>query len=403
MKKIKSLCGLFMLTLVAGLSFFLVGCDDAVTLTHHEAAPATCEEAGHVEYWENEKTGKLYSDENGKNEITDITTPALGHDYEYSYNSENFKYVGVCSRDQSHTTSIDAGVSVNYAYQIDSATTLEVVLGKESSATVYLRLTEDLNADVVIEKDKDVSLDLYGHKITNASTHTILNKGTLKIQDSSADKTGLVDSVIHKMSALYNEVGANLVIDGGNFTRSLENGKDSESNGGNSYYVILNHGDAIINDGKIYNNGAYSSLVENGWYTPSQNKTSVNSNMTINGGTFEGGLWTIKNDDYGVMTIAGGTFQNKMPGSDVTAASGLVLNWNDLTITGGDFIANDCLYVMINGYKGDETYEKATTVITGGNLSGRITTTIKYGSYTSKDYDKGTFDGELAGDVEIAE
>ena len=46
--------------------------------------------------------------------------------------------------------------------------------------------------------------------------------------------------------------------------------------------------------------------------------------MTINGGTFGGGLNTIKNDDYGELTIKGGTFSSY--------AQACLLNWNVATV-----------------------------------------------------------------------
>ena len=70
-----------------------------------------------------------------------------------------------------------------------------------------------------------------------------------------------------------------------------------------------------INEGVTVNqgeNGAgkFSSLIENGWYNGNNNTGGELSVMTINGGTFSGGLNTIKNDDYGELTIKGGTFSS---------------------------------------------------------------------------------------------
>ena len=51
-------------------------------------------------------------------------------------------------------------------------------------------------------------------------------------------------------------------------------------------------------------------MIENGWQNGKENKTGTASLMEINGGTFSGGLNTIKNDDYGELTINGGSFSN---------------------------------------------------------------------------------------------
>ncbi len=48
-------------------------------MTHHDAVPATCTEAGTVEYWACSLCGKNYSDANGTTELTSIVDPAKGH------------------------------------------------------------------------------------------------------------------------------------------------------------------------------------------------------------------------------------------------------------------------------------------------------------------------------------
>lgn len=397
MKKAKYLCGMLMLTLIAGLSISLVGCGHEHVMIHHDGLKPTCEEDGIVEYWECSDCGKLYLDEKAKTEVSEnnLAVPALGHDYVLIYDATNYVYNNVCQNDKSHVVKVaDAGESEDFAYQIDSAKTMTEVMSRVSDTKVYLKLTEDLTMDIVIEEGEDVVIDLNGKKVTNVENHTILNKGNLTLTDST-DYKGLVDNVTHQKAAVFNEVGATLLIEGGTYTRSLENGKNEASSGGNSFYVILNHGDATIEDGHIKNDGAYSSLVENGWYSPNQNTSGVFSNLTVKGGIFEGGLYTLKNDDYGVMTIDGGLFQNKMPNSTVERATGIILNWNELTINGGNFVANECKMVVMTGYKGNDTYEKSYTKISGGILTGNITGTQAYVMYTSQSYENGTVDGNL--------
>ena len=78
-------------------------------------------------------------------------------------------------------------------------------------------------------------------------------------------------------------------------------------------------------------------MIANGY----QNATDRNTNygkvttadkvptLVIESGEFAGGMNTVKNDDYAVMTINGGTFRN--------VSQAAVLNWNELTITDGVF------------------------------------------------------------------
>lgn len=235
---------------------------------------------------------------------------------------------------------------------------------EDSACYAVLRLNEDIQADVTIPADVELTLDLNGHTLTNVSSHTIYNNGALTITDSSTGAVGTVDNVTHARAAIYNEVGATCTILAGSFTRSLENGISSTNNGGNSYYTILNHGTMTIgeeggnnDDITVTANGHYSSLVENGWQDGKQNTTGTPSSLTIYGGTFTGGINTIKNDECGDLTIAGGEFVN------VTQHA--VMNWNTAVITGGSFESSG--YVLYNGQWGD--YAEGKLTITDGSFT----------------------------------
>ena len=89
--------------------------------------------------------------------------------------------------------------------------------------------------------------------------------------------------------------------------------------------------------------------------------TITNSDISQANGS--GGLYTIKNDDYGVMIINGGNFTNS------TAGAGTVLNWNDLTINDGNFTGVAAVRTLKEGELG---YEKGNTLINGGTLMGRL-------------------------------
>ena len=61
----------------------LTACSDehVHTLTHVDAVNATCTESGTVEHWNCSECGKNFSDEEGTEEIGNITIAALGHDF----------------------------------------------------------------------------------------------------------------------------------------------------------------------------------------------------------------------------------------------------------------------------------------------------------------------------------
>lgn len=215
-------------------------------------------------------------------------------------------------------------------------------------------LLDDINEDIIIPEGANVTIDLNGHSITNVSDHTILNKGKLAIEGE-----GTIDNVSHQRAAVYNELGASALLKGGTYTRSLESGSDSSTSGGNSYYNIVNHGDMTIEEGVVVRqDGKFSSLIENGWYNGNDNTTKKPSNMVIHGGTFTGGLNTIKNDDYGKLTINGGTFTN--------VAQAAVLNWNETTINNGTFVSDQA--VILNG-KLDNEMDKGKLIINDGTFT----------------------------------
>lgn len=215
-----------------------------------------------------------------------------------------------------------------------------------------IRLGENISADVVIPENRTITLDLGGKTLTNETSHTIYNKGILTIDGTA----GTVDNVTHAKAALDNDGVA--VLNSGNFIRSKENGINSTTSGGNSFYTIRNHGNMTINSSvSVSQNGRYSSMIENGWQNGKENKTGSASLMEINGGTFSGGLNTIKNDDYGELTINGGSFSNT-----VQAA---LLNWNIATINGGEFISDG--NAILNG-KLDDVMDKGQLVIHDGTF-----------------------------------
>ena len=212
-----------------------------------------------------------------------------------------------------------------------------------------------LSEDVTIPAEKNILLDLGGHKITNKAGHTITNNGTLTIMG-----TGTVDNQTHQKAAIYNNVGGIVILNGGTYTRSQEKGADANNSGGNSYYNIVNWGEMTINDGaEVKSNGHYSSLIENGFYDGTGKAN--NPKLTINGGTFSGGLNTVKNDDRGILEVKGGTFSN--------VSQAALLNWNEAVIEGGEFKANDgAQAVVLNGHINDGM-DQGKLTINGGSFA----------------------------------
>ena len=259
-------------------------------------------------------------------------------------------------------------------------TTLQEAIGAASDGkNTVVVLLKNLTESITVAKEKSITLDLSGYTLTNeAGKHTITNYGDLTITSN-----GVVDNVSHARAALYNAPGAVATLNGGTFDRSYEAGQNADNNGGNSYYTIKNFGEMVVNSGVTVQqdgtrnngtNGKYSSLFANGWQNvstagqqgkePAHTKDAV---LTINGGTFIGGLNTVKNDDCGVMTINGGEFKN--------FAQACVQNHNELTITNGNFdgselkAASRTVSVIYNCGCGADN-DKGMLSISGGTFIG---------------------------------
>ena len=203
-----------------------------------------------------------------------------------------------------------------------------------------ITLQGDVSGDLTIPTNKNIVLELAADsQLTNVSGHTITNNGTLTIEG-----TGTVDNISHGKAAVFNDVGGTVVLNGGIYTRSKENGSNKVDSGGNSYYNIQNLGEMTINDGvTVEQNGNFSSMIASGFYDGTGKTT--NPKLVINGGHFDGGMNTIKNDDRGILEINGGTFTN--------VRQATLMNWNEATITGGSFTANGAEAVIYNGYLND--------------------------------------------------
>ena len=183
-------------------------------------------------------------------------------------------------------------------------------------------MSEDTTAFVNVPAGVTATLDLGGKTLTNkADEHTIIveNGATLTITGN-----GIVDNVSHGKAAVYNE--GTVTLAGGTFKRSVEKGTYSSYSGnGNSWYTIANYGTMEINIGvTVENAGGYSSMIRNG-----SDRVTANCYLTIKGGNFAGGINTVKNDRFGVLTINGGNFSN--------TAQYVIMNWNKAEITAGTF------------------------------------------------------------------
>ena len=215
-------------------------------------------------------------------------------------------------------------------------------------------MSGDTTATIKVPNGKNATLDLNGKTLTNKTgEHTIIveNGATLTITGN-----GIVDNVSHGKAAVYNE--GTVTLAGGTFKRSAEKGTYSPySDNGNSWYTIANYGTMEINIGvTVENAGGYSSMIRNG-----SDRVTANCYLTIKGGNFAGGINTVKNDRFGVLTINGGNFSN--------TAQYVIMNWNKAEITAGTFQTLDTASAVLftSAYDSDaNTFGNLT--ISGGEF-----------------------------------
>ncbi len=231
-----------------------------------------------------------------------------------------------------------------------------------------ITLDKDYTEDITI--DKALTIDLNGKKLTNSAgdTITVNANGNLTITGN-----GTVDNVTHGKAALRIKENGKATLNGGYFNRSQEKGKGASESGENSFYTLINNGELIINNGAVVTTasedsklGRFSSLIENGFY--SHGGSTYYPTLTINGGTFKGGLNTIKNDDNGITNIYGGKCENYY--------QACVQNHHKTTIYNGEFSADvSSAWSVLNCgscSSVDPTHDAHELVIKNGNFKGDV-------------------------------
>ena len=183
-------------------------------------------------------------------------------------------------------------------------------------------LLKDVTEDVTI--DKNITLDLGGKTLTNTGA----GKATVTIAKGA--------------------------------TATVQNGSII---GGTSYYNIQNNGTATFTGVTATAGNTGSSMIDNF------------GTLTIESGSYTGGLDTIKNEPGAKLTISGGEFT--LTKGTSKGFTGVVFNYGDLTITGGTFTQSDksAPYGQAQVIHTDNKSGSSapSTVITGGTFKNLCT------------------------------
>ena len=249
-------------------------------------------------------------------------------------------------------------------------TTLAAAINEANTGDT-VKLVNNVTEAVTIPADKTITLDLNGKKLTNADgqdTITVALGASLTVTGS-----GTVDNVTHGKAAIYNN--GTVILNGGSYTRSAEASTSIKDANGNSYYNILNHGTMTIGKNvSVTSRGSFSSLIANGYYNFSDTNprsgyvsgtNQETPSLTINGGTFSGGINTIKNDDNATLTVNNGSFSN------MTQAA--IQNNHVATINGGTFDAKANHAIENRHFDGG--HNTGSVTVTSGTFTGGLYTT----------------------------
>jgi uncharacterized repeat protein (TIGR02543 family) len=342
-----------------------------------------------------------YADEdaNASQEATQQEETTAANDGSVTNNGETatVKATGETEADAKGAIALHSNESAWAVAEVDGmkyASIAAAIATIDAKGTVTL--LGDVTEDVTIPEGKAITLDLNGKKLTNKASHTITNNGTLTVTDSIGG--GVVDNITHAKAALSNAVGATATLEGGTFMRSKEAGKDGNNSGGNSYYTIENYGSMSFGSGaSVENAGHFSSMIRNG----GKNTAESPAEMTINGGTFSGGINTIKNDDYGNLTINDGDFDN--------TSQYVIMNWSKATINNGTFKTSSkaTSAVLFNSSYGNDPADIGSLEVNGGtfttNSAAQPVLTNYYdanNTATSTVINNGIFNGDLVNESE---
>lgn len=342
-----------------------------------------------------------YADEdaNASQEATQQEETTAANDGSVTNNEETatVKATGETEADAKGAIALHSNESAQAVAEVDGmkyASIAAAIAAIDAKGTVTL--LGDVTEDVTIPEGKAITLDLNGKKLTNKASHTITNNGTLTVTDSIGG--GVVDNITHAKAALSNAVGATATLEGGTFMRSKEAGKDGNNSGGNSYYTIENYGSMSFGSGaSVENAGHFSSMIRNG----GKNTAESPAEMTINGGTFSGGINTIKNDDYGNLAINDGDFDN--------TSQYVIMNWSKATINNGTFKTSSkaTSAVLFNSSYGNDPADTGSLEVNGGtfttNSAAQPVLTNYYdanNTATSTVINNGIFNGDLVNESE---
>ena len=253
--------------------------------------------------------------------------------------------------------------NAEYPVAVTTGDELQAIVNNATAPVNVVLMNSITTNNFVIPEDKDVTLDLNGRTVTNAESHTILNKGHLTLKDSSADKSGQIISLKGNTAALRNGDNAVCVVEGGTISRDGANG--------NTWHVVENFGKMTFNGGKVVLKNGNGFAITNGWnyFDPGASTThavmEINAleldtdssgikncrygDLTVNDvNVASTGYWALSNDYLGTAVINGGTFTSTSFKA-VSNGAAMTVNGGTFDGTAGFFVQSYATSTVLNG------------------------------------------------------
>ena len=296
--------------------------------------------------------------------ITGAMDTAAGNEY-MNKKLDNISITVVATQDTVESDSFGTQYDKDAEYPVAVTTGDELqTIVNNATAPVNIVLANSITTNnFVIPEDKDVTLDLNGRTVTNAESHTILNKGHLTLKDSSADKSGQIISLKGNTAALRNGDHAVCVVEGGTISRDGANG--------NTWHVVENFGKMTFNGGKVVLKNGNGFAITNGWnyFDPGASTThavmEINAleldtdssgikncrygDLTVNDvNVASTGYWALSNDYLGTAVINGGTFTSTSFKA-VSNGAAMTVNGGTFDGTNGFFVQSYATSTVLNG------------------------------------------------------
>jgi hypothetical protein len=188
--------------------------------------------------------------------------------------------------------------------------TLQEAINSADTTPITITLLKNVKEDVTIWTGDDITLDLNGCNITNSSN----DKPSIFIYLDSkltVEGSGIIDNTGSGQACVYNN--GTLILNGGTYDRSA-------AGENNAYFTIVNHGRLTINGNTLVRMAGgnitdswYASLIQNGYTNAATDYVSnvgiSKPTLTVTGGTFTGGTYSIENGERGVYEISDGIFE----------------------------------------------------------------------------------------------